>query len=198
LYLALADDFKRRLQTLSEAGVLGIFEGRAARIRDEYVNRLKDARRQVDVIGFGLSAFREDFQAEIPQWKDRARVRILILDPEFPSPRTSYAAQRDREEGNPEGKIADECKKFVEDFAGFTCSDPKGSLEIRKYRCLPTINILRVDDELFWGPYLIKKQSRNTPTFLVKRGGFLFDHFTSHFDYIWEHLSEPCLPHLKK
>lgn len=198
LYLALADEQRLRLQALSESGILGVFGARSVRIRDEYVSRLKAATERIDVIGFGLSAFREDFQTEIPRWKDGAHVRILILDPEFPSGRTSYASQRDREEGNSEGKIAEECRKFVDDFGHLVGKGPKGSLEIRKYRCLPTVNILRVDDELFWGPYLVNRQSRNTPTFLVKRGGFLYTHFNDHFDHIWNHLSEPCAPRSKK
>ena len=57
--------------------------------------------------------------------------------------------------------------------------------QVRLYRCLPSVNILRVDDELFWGPYLIREQSRNCPTFIVRRGGILFSRFTAHFDSIW-------------
>jgi|GEM_PF-987026 len=193
LYLALVDEHRLRLQSLSESGVLGIFVARSVRIQEEYTSRLRDARDQIDVIGFGLSAFREDFQQEIPRWKENANVRILILDPDFPTTTDSYASQRDREERNPNKKIADECNKFVEDFARFVGKGRKGSLEIRKYQCLPTINILRVDGELFWGPYLVNQQSRNTPTFLVKRGGFLFEHFVQHFDYVWDHLSVPCM-----
>lgn len=44
----------------------------------------------------------------------------------------------------------------------------------------------RVDDDLFWGPYLVGKQSRNCPTFIARRGGVVFQRFMNHFDEIWD------------
>jgi hypothetical protein len=55
------------------------------------------------------------------------------------------------------------------------------------------VNIFRIDDEVFWGPYLIHQQSRNSPTLLVRRGGLLFDVLLRHFETIWleDSLSRP-------
>lgn len=57
---------------------------------------------------------------------------------------------------------------------------------------LPSINMFRIDHEMFWGPYLVnpndsisKLESRNLPTFLIDDTGFLFDCFTNHFNAIW-------------
>ena len=65
--------------------------------------------------------------------------------------------------------------------------------QVRLYKCLPSVNIFRIDDELFWGPYLIREQSRNTPTFIVRKGGILFDTLAKHFNTIWSdpELSRP-------
>jgi hypothetical protein len=52
-------------------------------------------------------------------------------------------------------------------------------------RCIPAINLFRIDDDVFWGPYLMQQQSRNTPTLLATRGGFLFDMLQKHFDALW-------------
>jgi hypothetical protein len=53
-------------------------------------------------------------------------------------------------------------------------------------KALPAINLLRADHEIFWGPYLMGQQSRNTPTLIAQRGGFLFDALKAHFDALWE------------
>ncbi|WP_152049909.1 hypothetical protein [Tautonia marina] len=185
VYVLISEDVSERLRILTEFGFSNAFEGRSVRIRDQYDQRLKNAREKIDIIGFGLSAFREDFGNEFESWKHRTSVRILLIDPEFPSPDSNYADQRDKEEMNSDGKIAADVKRFVSAVSPLIRKSGPKKFEIRFYRCLPTLNILRIDDELFWGPYLIKEQSRNCPTFLVKRGGILYDKFVSQFEQIW-------------
>src|SRR2546421_253399 len=103
-----------------------------------------------------------------------------------------YAHQRDLEEGDHAGTITQQVKKFVADTKAITELVAPNSFEIRLFRCLPSVNIFRVDNEMFWGPYLIKQPSRNSPTFLVRRG-VLFDRLLQHFDRIWtdDSLSRP-------
>jgi hypothetical protein len=185
-HVLLSEGVSDRLRILTEFGFTNAFDARSVRIRGQYEERLKNARDRIDVIGFGLSAFREDFGANFDAWKGRINVRILLLDPEFPSLERSYASQRDLEENNQPGKIVGDVKLFVREISPLIRKSGALKFEIRLYRCLPTLNILRIDDELFWGPYLIKEQSRNCPTFLVKRGGILFDRFTKQFERIWE------------
>jgi len=54
------------------------------------------------------------------------------------------------------------------------------------------VNIFRVDNKMFWGPYLIKQPSRNSPTFLLRQA-ILFDRLLEHFERIWkdDSLSRP-------
>jgi hypothetical protein len=189
-YVLISEETSERLRVISKLGIETAFEARSTRIMQEYVKRLGAARERIDIIGFGLSAFREDFLEDFPQWIRRAEVRILLIDPEFPSVGLSYAAQRDREEKNPVNGIAADVRKFVEEVSGLMGSNETHSLQVRLYRCLPTLNVLRIDDELFWGPYLVGVQSRNSPTFLVNRGGILFDRFSRQFETIW---SDPDL-----
>ena len=63
--------------------------------------------------------------------------------------------------------------------------DPQLRFQVRLYKVLPSVNYFRVDDEAFWGPYLMLEPSRNTPTILIKRGGVLYDKLRNHFDAIW-------------
>ncbi|WP_155352984.1 hypothetical protein [Acrocarpospora macrocephala] len=58
-------------------------------------------------------------------------------------------------------------------------------LEIRLYSCLPALHVCRIDNEIFWGPYIMGAQSRNTPTFLVSPAGVMFDILAEHYNQIW-------------
>jgi hypothetical protein len=186
VYVFISEETNDRLNLLSEFGMVNAFDARSVRIKQEYVKRLADARDRIDVVGFGLSAFREDFLNDLKDWKQRANVRILLIDPEFPDAVQSYASQRDKEEKNQEGKIARDVRKFIADVAPLIGKTGGHEFSVRLYRCLPSLNIFRIDDELFWGPYLVGEQSRNSPTFIVKRGGILFDRFSKQFQQIWD------------
>jgi hypothetical protein len=164
-------------------GLIEIFPARAVRIRDQYDRRLADAHSRVDVLGFGLRSFREDYGARIVELAQRARVRLLLLDPTFPDT-APYALQRDQEERNPAGSISRDVREFLIQVLPRT-ADPSAGIQLRLYRALPMVNIFRVDDEMFWGPYLIGDQSRNAPTLLVRSGGYLFARLLAHFELLW-------------
>jgi len=182
LYLLHSDRLTTLLSLFDSFGFAGAFAARAERIKSEYDSLLATASDRIDILGFGLSALREDYGAEFQTWKTHASIRILLLDPDFPDPTSSYALARDVEEENSPGKIATDAKLFVQQ----TRSLIDDRFQVRLYRCLPSVNIFRVDDRLFWGPYLMKKQSRNAPTFLVKAPGHLHRVFVNQFETIWK------------
>jgi hypothetical protein len=188
VYVFAGQSTRARLTVIQQLGVVAGFTHRGAAIREEYRTRVNAARRQVDILGFGLSSLREDFAEEFASWKQKARIRILLLDPEFPIPDYAYADQRDLEEQSPENTVANEVRHFVEQSKKLV--DDRFS--IRLYRCLPAVNIFRVDNELFWGPYLMGTASRNSPTLVITSNGDLFQQFTKHFDEIWDkHSHDP-------
>lgn len=182
VYVMMSQSVSDRLAILQRLGMVAGFAYRGPAIREQYRTRIDAARRQIDVLGFGMSSLREDFETEFQSWKERAHIRILLLDPEFPTPEVSYAAQRDLEEQNPAQSVSREVRHFIE-RARHLVDD---RFQIRLYRCLPSVNVFRVDDELFWGPYLMGRTSRNSPTFILRSGGELFQVFANHFDEIWE------------
>jgi hypothetical protein len=190
VYIFLSRDLAARLEVLSQFGVVRVFGARSIRIREEYDMRLSAAREAIDILGFGLRALREDYIDAFPQWRQRAHVRILLLDPAFPNPSWSFAAQRDLEERQEAGVIAQDVRNFIRSVMPIIRMTGKYPFEVRLYRALPTMNIFRIDDEVFFGPYLLNQPSRNSPTFLLRRGGILFDRVTSHFETIW---SDPAL-----
>ena len=185
------EDQAARLVLYARFGILGAFERRGAMIRDEYDKRLREARRFIDVIGFGLHHLQEDYRQDFPQWAAASTVRILLLDPEAPDGGLSYADARDAEEGEAEGTIAGEVRDFLDRTAELR-RDHGERFQVRLYRAMPSINMFRVDDTMFFGPYLMERPSRNTPTLLLGRG-VLFDELASHFDALWsDRFSRPA------
>jgi hypothetical protein len=183
IYIRSSDTLRARLEVFARAGVLDVFPYRSVRIRPEYDRRLATAK-QIDLVGYGLSHFRQDYEDNFPQWSQQARVRILLIDPDFPSKNTSLADQRDREERRPVGETRHQVFAFEKAVAEMSGIDPK-RFELRRMRAIPAINLLRIDDEIFWGPYLMEQQSRNTPTLLVAQGGFMFEALQAHFEALW-------------
>lgn len=193
LYVRRTESLQSTIEIFAAAGLSHVFPGRSTTIRDEYDRRLRKAS-EVDIIGFGLSSLREDYLDQFVAWSQRATVRVIVLDPTFPTVKYSYAVQRDREERNPNDKIRKDVEAFIDSVGQLEHLDRK-RFQVKKMTALPAINIFRIDDEIFWGPYLMGGQSRNAPTFIVRRGGFLYGMFRDHFERLWtdEALSKDAL-----
>jgi hypothetical protein len=189
-YVLLQEGKAERQRALEASGLRAIFEGRSISIRPEYESRLRDAHRQIDILGFGLNSLRQDFSGEFEEWARRCQVRVLILNPNAPTIKLSYANARDREEGDTVGTIRGEVAQFLDETRDLRASNP--NFKVRLYGTMPSVNIFRVDGSMFFGPYLLQQPSRNTPTLLVN-DGFLFDRLTEHFERLWSpEFSEPA------
>lgn len=149
LYVLTTESLKSRLEAFTKAGLLQIFSGRSILIREQYDSRLAKAH-HIDLVGFGLAAFREDHVEHFVGWSHRADVRILLLDPDFPSRQHSLADQRDKEENNSDGRIRRDVEAFeraVSSLSGLN----RERFQLRRMRCIPAINLFRIDDDVFWG-----------------------------------------------
>ena len=174
-----------RLEAYSRFGLEAIFDGRGPAIRAEYEERLRSARRHIDLIGFGQQQFLEDHYNDFAAWKECAHVRILLIDPDYPTAGASFADVRDAEENARRGKIRDDVIAFVSRTRHLIGTSNNGSFQVKRYRALPTVNIFRIDESLYWGPYLMRLASRNSPTLRVGEGGLLYKRLAAHFDEIW-------------
>ncbi|MCQ8103579.1 hypothetical protein NP590_05640 [Methylomonas sp. SURF-2] len=112
-------------------------------------------------------------------------MRILLIDPDFPSNAVSISSQRDIEEGKAQGTLAGEVNTFISRTKDIVGKGRRGSFSIKYFKCIPSITIFRIDDEILWGPYFVNKLSRDTPMFIVKKGGLLYDQILGQFDSIW-------------
>ena len=182
VYVRSSERISAALDSFMRFGFVGAYSNRSIKIREEYDERMKRFQKGADVMGFGLSSLRQDHIKSFPIWKQQGPIRILLIDPEYPSPEFSFANQRDLEEQDQPGTIARQVRHFIKDTAHIC--EP-GRFEIRLYRCLPMLNMFRIDDDILWGPYLVRELSRNTPTFLVRAGGEMYIRLMTHFERIW-------------
>ena len=113
LYLYVRSTFalQDKLQILTDAGLTNVFRHRSMRIKAEYDRRLEKAK-QIDLIGYGLKAFREDYSEQFIAWSRKAHVRILLTDPDFPSTQYSFANIRDAEENRQVGETCESVLTF--------------------------------------------------------------------------------------
>jgi len=186
VYVARSERIERGLDILNRFGVHAVFPARSVRIRSEYDERCRRMREHLDILGFGLSHLLEDHRDDFADWKRRANVRILAIDPDFPSSEFAYAQQRDLEENSQRGRIRQDVVNLYQALKPLIGSDGGKTFEMKLYRCLPSINIFRIDDVVLWGPYFMYQASRNTPTFLITQDGLLFDRIMGHFEAIWK------------
>jgi hypothetical protein len=183
------DEAEVERRRISETfGFVTAFPHRSIQIKEEYHRRIRRAGSNIDVMGYGLNALREDFVEEFREWSDRVHVRVLLVDADAPDGRSKYVDIRDREEGNSPGRTRAEVHRFVTDT--YPLWSQRGNFQVRMATTLPSVNLFRIDDEAFWGPYLVSSQrygraSRNLPTMIVKRPGYMFDRLLDHFDEIW-------------
>lgn len=173
------------------AGIVDIFSGRSVTIEDEYSKRLEKMKQNLDIIGFGLSHFRKDYGKHFLELAGKAKVRILLLNPEFHNCKgLSISDIRDIEENQEIGTIRSQVADFIKDYKKFKKELKSDNFEVRLYNSLPTINIFRIDNEMFIGPYLVNRDSRRTFTILAKSEGELFQQHLEHFNELWEKYSQ--------
>jgi hypothetical protein len=186
LHVFLQQEERGRLRRIDDIGVADVFSERSVGIRSEYNARLNAVARNIDILGFGLQHLRQDYRDQFPAWAGAAQVRILLIDPDSP-----YANTRDVEEGEAPGSIAQQVRDFLTVTTALRQQNPS-RFQVRLYTALPSINMFRIDDEMFFGPYLLSRPSRLTPTFLLRRGK-LFNDLLDHFEHLWsDDFSKPA------
>jgi hypothetical protein len=183
------DEVERERRAVVESfGFVTSFPYRSIQIKDEYRDRTRKASRNIDVMGYGLNSLREDFLDDFEEWAARLKVRVLLVDTESPKGSVKYVDIRDMEEENSPGRTRAEVLRFIDDT--YHLWSQGGNFQLRLARTLPSINMFRIDDESFWGPYLISSKrygraSRNLPTMIVRRPGYMYERLVDHFDEIW-------------
>lgn len=143
---------------------------------DEFQDKAKEA---IDVIGFGLSSWRDSSSEKIKELlKNGVKIRILA-----PNPEGSFVVQRAVDEGKEPSSIKYDIERLID-----WCEDLKacGDIEIRTYDWLPMDFYFRVDNALFIGPYLYGKGSQQTVSYQFQKDGLMFAYYNEYFERVWE------------
>jgi hypothetical protein len=178
---------KQLLQALGRFGITSVLPRRLT--KDEGHDLTGKARRAVDILGFGLGRFREDVSdGHLEKIARKVDVRILTVHPE-----SQYCDQRDYEEDRKVGSI----EQDAVELAKFIKSLNNPHVNLRWYKAIPTTHILRVDNTMLVGAYIIGLPSRTTFT-LKLEAGVLFDYYLKHFDKIWNDPNLSCETELEK
>jgi hypothetical protein len=139
----------------------------------------------MDVLGFGLKSFYEDTRGgQLVKVASRAAVRILVVHPN-----NRHCIQGDYEEGKKSGSTREE----VIAITRFIHQLNHPNVKLRWYSAIPSIHLLRADNEMLVGPYLVDLVHRNT--YCLRLGsGQLFDYYLQHFESIWTNPILSCEP----
>lgn len=156
-------------------GLVSIYETRAQ--MNSSCDKAQDkAKKQIDIIAFGLRSWREKEEMIKKNLKSGVQIRILA-----PEPNSPFVEQRRKDE--------DETTNIalsIKDLANWVVQMKKfGCIEIRFYHCLPLDFYFRVDDSMFLGPYMFKTDSQRTVSFEYTKGK-MFDLQSSYFEKVWE------------
>jgi hypothetical protein len=172
----------RDIQEMFELwGILGIFRTRAA-MNPRADLTLKDLKHQLDLMSFGLLAFRHAIGPTIEaKIRDGLRVRILTV-----SPRSPFVAQRELDEGGVPDQIAhtiDELETWVNKLKAMS-PDPS-HVQIRFCERGMIQSYYRQDDYVYTGPYLYGKPSQQTISFEFRKGGLGYEYWSAYFESLW-------------
>lgn len=165
----------------SRIAKVAFLNSRSVTIREWYDDRLSRMQRNLDILAWGLASFREDYGGRLAEWSERGiQIRLLLVDPD--SPKGSVLCElQDMLEERTAGSTASDIRTFL------AAIKPRSDgLEVKVSEYHPGTNIFRVDDEMFFGPYLAGTVSRNAPTGFVLSGYRLYERLSSHFEWMWE------------
>ncbi|MFC1604989.1 hypothetical protein ACFL5F_08180 [Planctomycetota bacterium] len=165
------------LRSVREMGIVGYFSKRY--LNDEYEKYSKNAH-EFDLLGYGLGRFRKDMRHQFEEWARTKTMRILVIHPN-----SSLTLQRDREENDRIGKISDEALEITADLTDIVYRKKIKVPIIKWYNSIPTVNIMRIDDVMYIGPYFMGKPSGASVTLKLERNTVLFSLFETHFNDIW-------------
>ena len=148
------------------------------------------AKKNVDIIAFGLTSWRQAKENLIDSMLNRkVRIRIITMNPH-----SEILAKRDYMEGKAQGSTK-ESILHLQEFFGKTNNRKK--VEIKYHEQLPLDFYFRIDDHIFVGPYLFGKESQQMITYEFEKGGSGFSYYSDYFESLWNGSSVPNLEFVK-
>lgn len=190
LVILLHDFFvERKLVSPAEDWKLKNITSTRAEINSDCEIELEHAKRQVDIIAFGLRSFRTTHteQQIISYLKKGVSFRILTMNPN-----SEFVSAREQEENNK--NIKDSIIDLIDWADRINSKNSRGKIIVKGYSSMTLDFYWRVDNAVYIGPYWNGYESQQTITYKYVKGGKGFKTYTDYFDKLWknENLTE-CL-----
>lgn len=146
-------------------------------------NELLKSANELDIAAFGCSGL-INYQGNTLKKRLKKGLKIRFL---IPDTTQEFIKQREIDEGAVEGSITTSINALITwvDKTKKELSLTDECILIKKYSCLPMDSIMRIDGQLFTGPFMINKLSQLSMAYQYKKGGKGYDYYNDYFNEIW-------------
>lgn len=161
--------------------LVSIFETRAE--MNIETNRLLQNASELDIAALGSRGL-INFQGDIIKEKLKKGLKIRFLVPRKDS---DFISQREIDEGATAGEIKNNIDRLIEwvESTKRELSLNNDEIVVREYSSLPVDSIMRIDGNIFVGPFMIGKLSQLTMAYQYKKGGKGYQYYEDYFNRIW-------------
>ena len=170
----------QRAKNIAETWGIRSIEEQRALMNVQVDERMRKAKKHIDIIAYGLKSLRESGTRLIKDaLKRNIRIRIITVNPE-----NEILRIKDKDEGKSEGSTAQSINK-LEEWVKHLNEGSKGKIELRFCETLPSELYYRVDKYVYTGPYQFGRESQRTITTEYKSPGKGYSYYTQYFDDLW-------------
>jgi hypothetical protein len=161
--------------------LISIFETRA-KMNDE-TNKLLKTANEIDIAALGSKGLISS-QGDVIKSRLVNGLKIRFLVPKRSS---NFISQREIDENATSNEINNNINRLVSwiESTKLELGLRDDSIVIREYSSLPMDSIMRIDDNIFVGPFMIGQLSQLTMGYQYKKGGKGFQYYHDYFNKIW-------------
>lgn len=150
---------------------------------NDKTNELLKSASELDIAAFGCTGL-INFQGSTLKKRLQRDLKIRFS---IPDTNLEFIKQREKDENAVDGSITTSINALITwvDQTKQELSLPDGRILIKKYSCLPMDSIMIIDDQLFTGPFMIKKLSQLSMAYQYSKGGTGYEYYREYFNEIW-------------
>jgi hypothetical protein len=158
-------------------------------LEDHYSELIKKAEKEIFMIGISGSSItnlaQRSIESKISSNENDCNVRLLICHQE-----SDFVKLREIDEEKPIGRISGDCKKNHEVWKKMENSHITGKFQILQIKnAIITGYYLKIDDTLYFEPYLTFNPGRHCPLFVITRNDNtekVFGEFHKQMNDLWD------------
>lgn len=170
------------LHFLNSWKLVAIFETRSE--MNKVTNELLKKAEEIDIAAFGSKGL-INIQGTLLKSRLEKGLKIRFLVPDKDS---DFIKQREIDENATPCEIKNNIEALI-NWIRKTNNEMNlkdDQIEIKMYSSLPIESIMRIDNHLFTGPFMIKKVSQLTMAYQYKKGGQGYSYYSGYFNDIWQ------------